>query len=51
VHVGYKTDYTIARVKKRLILKSKQDVIQEYTIEINMPVEHMRIANDLLPLS
>jgi hypothetical protein len=26
-------------------------VIQEYTIEVNMPVEHMRIANELLPLS
>jgi hypothetical protein len=38
-------------VKKRLILKTKEEVIQEYTIEVNMPVEHMRLANELLPLS
>ncbi len=51
LHIGFRTDYTIAKFKRKLTLVSKQGVIQEYVLDVNIPVEHLKLANDLMPLT
>ena len=51
IHIGYHTDFTIAKIKKKLVLETKQGVIQEFTLDVSLPVEILNLANDLLPLT
>lgn len=50
LHIGFHTDFSIAKLKKKLVLTSKQGVIQTYFIELNMPMEYMGIASDHMAL-
>ncbi len=51
IHIGFKTDFTLAKTRKKITLESKQGVMQEFTFEVNMPVEVLSLANELTPLT